>query len=296
MNKSDYSWMGSKDPFVRREKIESLDPNTDYREITKLFYADFQSIMMLQSVQSFLMNFSSPRMSRILGSTGELTRRFEKRFLDTALLAGSVMEHGFEPGPGRDAARRVNAMHRQYDIHPDDFIMTGCDEVVAALTVSGRFGWREVSDKERQSVRNYYSDQTRAFGSREPLPPTADECFAFWHQYLDEQLAFEPQNKEMADQLLRFFQKRMPSYLKPLIKPMLLAQVDDRVVRACGYATPAVPLRWLSKAFFGQLSRRDPVPDQLSSDFLGQMAEKVYPDGWKISDVGTHLGAEVANK
>ncbi|SDZ47590.1 oxygenase MpaB family protein [Herbiconiux ginsengi] len=204
MSKTRPQWLGSGDRFARLKRIQTLDPEVDYREITELFYTDFQSVMVVQGVSGFLFTFAAPRMSRILKASGQAEHHTAKRFVDTSLLTGAVMSHGLEPGEGRHAARRVNAMHRHYDIHPDDFIAVGCDVPIMSLELADRFGWRPVTDTERRGVLTHYAKEARAFGSHKPIPDTIEEARAFWENYLDTELAFEPQNKELADALLQF--------------------------------------------------------------------------------------------
>jgi hypothetical protein len=125
--------------------------------------------MLTKSFSGFMFTFAAPRISRVLSATGELEHRIAKRVVDTTLLATAVLQHGFK-GTGRDAARRINSMHSRYDIHPDDFVAVGSEEVLGSLELAERYGWREVTDKEREAVRIFYSHQARAFGSPKLLP------------------------------------------------------------------------------------------------------------------------------
>jgi ER-bound oxygenase mpaB/B'/Rubber oxygenase, catalytic domain len=288
MAKVHQRWLGGEDRYARLRKIEQLDPKSDYREIAVLFYDDFNSVMLLQAVTGFMLTYAAPRMSRILSATGETDHRVAKRFVDTALLARSVLKHGLNSEIGRDAARRVNAMHRQYDIHPEDFIMVGCDEVVMSLRIADQFGWRAVSDAEREALRIYYSHQSRAFGSRLPLPSTLAGMHDFWNQYVDQQLAFESQNLRLARVLLQYVARLMPAWLRPCVRPTLLAQVDPRIVRACGLDVPSKIVKRFSTAAFRLLGRRDPVPDG-GPDGLIDLVKTVYPDGWQVNTLGTHV-------
>ena len=66
-------WLGKPDRHARLRRIEALDLNDNYREITMLFYGDFQSVMLLKSFNGFMFTFGAPRMSRILSSTARLS-------------------------------------------------------------------------------------------------------------------------------------------------------------------------------------------------------------------------------
>jgi hypothetical protein len=280
------TWLGSPDKFARLRRIEGLDPEKDYREITRLFYEDFQTIMLVQSVTGFLFTYASPRMSRILSATGHSEHQAGKRLVDTALLVRAVQEHGVGPGEGRDAARRVNAMHRRYDIHQDDFIAVGCDVPLMSIEIATRFGWRAVTDAERESLRLQSGEQARAFGSHRPLPDTLEGMRAVWEHYLDTHAVYEPQNEVLAKALMKYVPTMMPAPVRPLVGPVLLPQVDPRILRACGLRPPSNLARRLSTAALRGLGRRDPVPDGAPDGML-DLARTVYPNGWEISDLGT---------
>lgn len=284
---SEKRWLGEPDRYARLRRIEALDPDSDYREIVGLFYTDFRSVMLPQGFNGFMMTYAAPRISRVLAQTGELEKRVAKRIIDTILLSRLVMEHGFAPGPGRDAARRVNAMHRHYDIHEDDFVAVGCDEALCGLELAERYGWRPVSEKEREALRIFYDHQSRAYGSRRSLPPSIPAMQAFWSDYLDDQARFEPQNRRLADATLGYFVQLFPRWMAPLARVLLLGQLDPRIIRACGMKQPSALSRWLAGMMLRRMGKADPVPDG-APDGLEALVAKVYPEGWEIARLGTH--------
>jgi hypothetical protein len=284
-------WLGTEDRYARLRRIESLEPEKDYREITALFESDFQSVMALKAVTTNLMTYAAPRMSRILIASGQIEHHTAKRIVDTALLQRSVMAHGLGPGEGRDAARRINAMHHAYEIHPDDYVAVGCDVPLMSLEIADRFGWRPVTDAERESMRLYYSKEARAVGSHQSLPATLDEMRTVWEHYMNTQLAFEPQNKRLAEAFLDFLPTMLPPTLRRLGTPMLTAQVDARILRGCGLRVPSAAKKRLSTALLRAFGKKDPVPDRAPDqpDRLNAFAKVIYPHGWTIDKLGTHL-------
>jgi uncharacterized protein (DUF2236 family) len=266
-------------------RIESLDPQKDCHEIARLFFADFRSVMLPHGLKGLLFTFAAPRMSRLLAATGEFEKRLAKRVVDTILFSHLVLEHGVDEGEGREAARRVEAMHRRYDIAPDDFLAVGCDEVLSALELAGRYGWRPVSEVEQVALRHYHDMKSRAYGSPRPLPPTIAAMQAFWNDYLDSPARYEPQNERLAASTLGYFRRLLPRVLRPLAPAILLSQVDPRIVRACGMHVPSNPSRWLSHRVFTLAGWRDPTPDT-GAEHLAKMAAAVYPEGWRLADLG----------
>jgi ER-bound oxygenase mpaB/B'/Rubber oxygenase, catalytic domain len=280
-------WLGTSDPYARLRKIESLDLATDYREITLLFYADFQSTMVVKSINGFMMNYASPRISRVLAGSGELEHRVAKRVVDTIMLASTVMQHGFT-GEGRDAARRVNAMHSHYDIHPEDFLAVGSEEVVGSIELAERYGWRAVTSKEREAVNLYYSQQTQAFGSRDPLPATYLKTKLLYENYLNENVHYAPQNERLGKAITAFLATLAPVPIRSLYRMILLAQLDDRVARACGIRPASRPIKWMAQTLLRRMGRKDPIPDGAPNQ-LEALIRRVYPDGYRINRLGTHL-------
>lgn len=186
----------------------------------------------------FMTTFAAPRMSRILSGTGEIEHRFAKRAVDTSITASTILQHGFGSETGRKLARHVNELHKQYDIHPDDFVLIGCDTPLFSLEMAERYGWREVTDKEREALRILYDYQARAFGSRKPLPGSTNEMKRYLSAYFDTQLYFEPQNLRMAKVALDWYVGLAPLLARPLVRKIMLGVLDPRVVRACGLPVP----------------------------------------------------------
>lgn len=278
-------WLGTDNPHARLRKIETLDLETQHREITQLFYADFQSVMLTKGFNGFMFNNAATRISRVLGSTGELEHRIAKRVVDTTLLATAVMQHGFKEGQGRDAARRVNAMHSRYDIHPDDFLAVAAEETLGSLELAERYGWRPVTDKEQEALRLYYNHQARAFGSTKELPPTIAEVKLFFSHYLDTSLSFEPQNKKLAQVLIKWYGERVPGPFRGLFRTLLVADLDPRIIRACGLRQPPSIMTQLARLLLRRTGRKDPVPDGVPTG-LEELVRSVYPNGWTFDDLG----------
>ena len=249
--------------------------------------------MLPLSFNSFMMTFAAPRISRVLESTGEIEHRVAKRVVDMSLLASAVIGHGLGTKTGRDAARRVNEMHRAYDIHEDDFIVVGSEAVVSSLELADQCGWRPVTDKEREAVRRFHSQMTQAFGSRKPLPPTLPLVRQFWSDYLDREARFEPQNLRLAKSVLGYYSMLFPKALRPLLRYAMVAILDPRIARACGMPVSSLAGRWIAIKVIRLLGRRDPVADG-GPDGLAKLAASVYPNGWELNALGTHIKAKAA--
>ena len=286
-------WLGTTDRYARLRQIEKLDLEKDFREITLLFYGDFQSVILPVGFNGFAFTYAAPTISKVLSATGEVEHRLTKRIVDTTLLARQVMQHGLREPEGRDAARRVNAMHKHYDIRTKDFVATGAENALGSVELAEKCGWRPVTDKEREAVRLYYSQQTRAFGSPEGLPPSVAETKAFFDDYLNTEVRYAPENERLTRVLLNWYGNLVPRPWGPLFKAMLVAQLEPRIARACGLKPLPAPARWAAHAFLRAVGRKDPVPDGQPSAFEARV-RTVYPNGWSVETIGTHVTAETA--
>jgi hypothetical protein len=286
-------WLGTNDPHARLRRIEQLDLETEFGEIARLFFSDFRSAMLAMGFAGFLMTYASPRMSRILSATGELEHRVAKRVVDTSLLSGMVMAHGVRHSPGRDAARRVNAMHSRYDIHQEDFVAVGCDSALKAIELAEAFGWRPVTNKEREAVRRYFATVTRTFGGRDPFPQSVEAMQQFMARYAEAQYGFEPQNRRLAEATCDYYASLAPRPWRALFRKVLLSAVEPRIIRSCGLRPPSGVARWAGRLVLKVMARRDPVPDN-AQDQLAAFARTVYPKGYDISQLGTCAHSEAA--
>ena len=130
--------------------------------------------------------------------------------------------------------------------------------------------------------------EARAFGAHRPLPATLDEMTAFRERYLDTQATFEPQNRRLADAFMGYVAGFFPRPVRPMVQAVLLAQVDPRVLRACGLPLPSGSRKRVSDGVFWMIGRAGPVADPVPGEpnGLDRIVAAVYPHGWSIGDLG----------
>jgi hypothetical protein len=288
-------WSGSTDRYARFREVERLDLESQYWQITRLFLADFQSVMIGQLYQGFLTTFAAPRMSRILAGTGEIGERTAKRAIDTALLTRAVFLDGVENGEGLRAARRVNAMHRRYPIAQEDLTAVGVDAALTQIRLATEYGWRPVLTKEMEAVRRCFERITMAYGGRLEFPGSIEAMEGFWARYKHEQFAFEPQNRELATAITTWFLGLVPRPLRPALRLALIGTADPDVLEATGFRVPtAVEARIARVIVRRGIGWRDPVPDG-GPEALDVLAKMVYPQGHAIEDLGSFTNRSVGH-
>jgi len=161
-------------------RIEQLDPAVDFREIYRLTSTYEFPWDMTQALSFALFRtYAVPSIGGLLRRTGEFVERSQKRYDDTVLILDAVLEHGPAEAEGRTAVRRMNQMHRAYDIADDDLRYVLATFVVSPIRWVDAYGWRRMSENERVANANYYRDLGRHMGIRDVRPPgrTSSGCW-----------------------------------------------------------------------------------------------------------------------
>lgn len=146
-------------------EIRRLDPERDFLRIYRIIAThEFPWDMTRALELALYRTYAVPSIGRLLAETAELTDRTQKRYDDTALLLDAVVEHGFDSTDGRTAIRRINQMHRGYDISNEDMRYVLCTFVVVPKRWLDEYGWRRLTAHEQQAVAAYYRTLGRHMG------------------------------------------------------------------------------------------------------------------------------------
>jgi hypothetical protein len=273
------------------ERIASLDPERDHLEVHQLVCAHEFPWDTLQALSLALFRtYAVPSIGALLDRTGELTSRTQRRYEDTGLLLDAVLEHGADSGPGRQALRRVNAMHAAYDISPDDMRYVLSTFVVMPIRWNDAHGWRPLTELEKQASVAYHRELGRRMGIGD-LPRTWQAWERLLDAYEDEHFGRDPGGRRVADATLELFttfpvNRRLP---RRLVRAAALALMDDPLLAALGHRRPPAVLcaavraglaararvvRWLPR-------RRNP------RWFREQPVVRGYPRGYELGRLGT---------
>ncbi|TDQ48007.1 oxygenase MpaB family protein [Actinorugispora endophytica] len=273
------------------DEIHRLDAEADCRRIALIisnheFPWDIEQALGLALYRTYAV----PGIGELLDRTQEFTRRTQHRYDDTALLLSDIMEHGFEPGRGRDALRRINQMHRSYDISNDDYryvLSTFVVMPVRWLNDLG-YGWRRLSEHEVAALTNYYRTLGRHMGIKE-IPETYDEFHELFESYEAAHFAYTDGGRAVADATLDLMVDFFPRWQRPVVRPFTKALLDDRLVKAFGYEEPSrfwrtaarLGLRARARVVRLMPPRREPRPVSANPNIVS------YPDGYDPRRIGT---------
>ncbi|NKQ24098.1 DUF2236 domain-containing protein [Streptomyces galbus] len=232
--------------------------------------------------------YAVPSIGRLLAMTAELTDRTQKRYDDTALLLDAVIEHGFDSREARTAIRRINQMHRAYDIGDDDMRYVLCTFVVVPKRWIDAYGWRRLSRHETVASAVHYRTLGRHMGIKD-VPQTYEEFEDCLDAYEAAHFAWDADARRVADATLDLMASWYPSPLAPLLRASTLALLDDPLLEAFRYPPPGPAARALVRRAVrtrGRLVRL--LPPRRRPHHARQNREiKSYPDGYRLDELGT---------
>ncbi|MFH8886103.1 oxygenase MpaB family protein [Streptomyces californicus] len=275
--------------YDRLKEIRGMDPERDFHEIyritvTREFPWDVTRALELALYRTYAV----PSIGRLLDETAELTGRSQKRYDDTALLLDAVVEHGFDAEEGRTAIRRINQMHRSYDISNDDMRYVLCTFVVTPKRWLDDFGWRRLCCHELRAFAAYY----RALGTRmgiKDLPESYEDFERTLDAYEDEHFGWDAGARRVSDATLGLMASWYPAPLAPLVRAASLALLDDALLRAFRYRRPGPLARGVTRGALRLRARAIRLmPPRRKPHYARQNPEiKGYPSGYELPELGT---------
>jgi hypothetical protein len=226
-----------------------------------------------------------PSISGLLAATGEFRDRAQKRYDDTGLLLGALVEHGYDAPSARAALRSVNRMHHRYNISNDDMLYVLSTFVYEPVRWITRFGWRPMSEHERQAAFHFNVEMGRRMGLHD-LPADYDSFEKFNVAYEREHFRFAPSNVEIADATLSLMTSWFPRPLRGVVRGAVLAPLDAPLLAAFGYRRPAWPVRALSHGGLKLIAVRRRLSRPATVPVFQEPLIRTYPDGYTVDELG----------
>ncbi|MFJ3173185.1 oxygenase MpaB family protein [Streptomyces roseus] len=275
--------------YDRLREILRLDPDKDFLAIYRLtatyeFPWDFTRALEL----ALFRTYAVPAIGGLLAETAEFTERTQKRYDDTSLLLDAVMEHGFESDTARTAIRRVNQMHRAYDITNEDMRYVLCTFVVIPARWLDAYGWRPLTHHERRAAANYYAELGRHLGIKD-IPDSYEEFEKTLDAYEEAHFGWDEGGRKVADSTLSLMASWYPAPLAPATRALALSLLDEPLLAAFRYEIPHPQVKRL---FRGALKLRGRavrlLPPRKAPHYARQNPEiKGYPHGYDVGELGT---------
>lgn len=266
-----------------------LDPETEFTEIYRnLAVYDFPWDLNQSLSFALFRTYAVPSIGRLLDDTGEFTERVQKRYDDTGLLLEAPLVHGFGSDEGRTAIRRINQMHKQYEISNDDMLYVLATFVVVPKRWIDDYGWRRLTHEEVLASVNYYRTLGRHMAITD-IPETYEEFARLMDAYEDEHFAFDTGARRVADSTMGLMQTFYPAPLAPAIELFSRSVMDEPLLAAFRYRRPNVVARRLSRAGLRMRARLvAALPARRKPRLVRDMPRiRSYPNGFDLSAMGT---------
>ncbi|CAL9371805.1 oxygenase MpaB family protein [Streptomyces sp. enrichment culture] len=275
--------------YARLEQIRRMDPFGQASEIFRLSVAyefpwDYTRALELALYRTYAV----PSIGALLAETAELTDRPQKRYDDTSLLLDAVVEHGFDSEQGRTAIRRINQMHRSYDIGNDDMRYVLSTFVVMPKRWIDAYAWRRFSRHETVAATNHFRTLGRRMGIKD-IPETYEEFEDCLDSYEAAHFAWDERARRVSDATLDLMASWYPRPLAPVLRTATLALLDDSLLRAFRYTPPPAATRALVRRAVRLRGRAVRLlPPRRAPHYARQNWEiKGYPDGYELNELGT---------
>lgn len=285
----------TKDPS---QYIKTLNPDTDFEEIVQLLQLVVFPWDCERSLEFALFRtYAVPSISGLLAKTGEFSQRTRKRYDDTELLLAEPLEHGLDSERGQEAFARINTMHDRFKIKNDDFLYVLSTFVFEPIRWLEQFGWRALTDHEKQAWFNYYIAMGKRMNIRE-LPESLEAFEAFNIHYEREQFSFAGSNHLIASKTKELFLSfYLPRFFYSIGSPFVNVLIDPPLLKAVGFKQPPKLCRSLLLALLNirRITLRV-LPKRNKPSFLTTRKRPSYPMGYAIKELGVHRQTKPASE
>ncbi|QYJ03706.1 DUF2236 domain-containing protein [Nocardioides panacisoli] len=273
-----------------RRRNEELDPEVDFVEIYRNltlyeFPWDFNQSLSL----ALFRTYAVPSIGRLLHETRQFEERCQQRYDDTALLLEAPLVHGFDSEAGRTGVRRVNQMHKMYDISNDDMRYVLSTFVVVPQRWINDFGWRRLTEGELRAMVNYFRTLGQHMAIRD-IPETYDEFMHLMDDYEREYFAYDEGGRKVADATLDLLKDFYPRPARGVLDVFSRALMDEPLLTAFRYDEPGRPARRASAAALrarARVLRHTPSRRKPTYVIDSPRIRSYAPGSFRLADLGT---------
>lgn len=267
-------------------EIEPLDPVKDHQRIVHLMVCYEFPFDTTRSLEFALFRtYCVPTISGLLDRTGEFANCPQKRYDDTDILISEMMEWGYDSKRGTAALERIKSIHSHFDISNDDFLYVLSTFVFEPIRWNEKFGWRLMCDVEKRALFEFW----RVVGQRmgiEEISKTFEAFEKFNRKYENKYFQFAPSNQRIGQATCDLFSSWFPSILRPIVRRVIYAMLDDSTRHAFGFPESSrllkyfvrQALRWRGKLVSLMPKRRKPR-------LRTEMGHPSYPNDYQVDDI-----------
>ena len=268
-------------------RIATLDPERDHVQIMHLLAGyEFPWDYVRALEMALYRTFCAPTTSALLDTTREFHDRPQRRYDDTALLMGEIVEWGYDSERGKESLRRINRFHRTYDIANEDFLYVLSTFHLEPIRWIARFGWRPLTPNEVRASYYFWREVGRRMNIRDI--PASHDAFESWSlEHERTYFAYSDANKRVATATRELFVSWAPRPLQGFVRSAIHSLLDD-TMRTC-FGFPPAP-KAMTTFVTGALRTRGRLlrlfPGHKTKQFITTKPQRSWPKGYAISDLG----------
>lgn len=272
-----------------RRRNDALDPETDYAEIVRtLALLEFPWDITQALSFALFRTYAVPSIGRLLHETQQFEQACQKRYDDTGLLLEAPLVHGFDSAPGRTGVRRINQMHRRYDISDDDMRYVLSTFVVVPKRWIDAYGWRPLTDTELRATVRYYGELGRRMGIRD-VPTTYDGFARLMDDHERRHFAYDEGGRRVADATLRLLTTFYPRPARRAVELFSRCLMEPELLAAFGYDDPGPGARRVARSLLRARARvLRHTPSRRRPRYFADLGRmRSYPHGYDLASLGT---------
>ena len=281
--------MGRYDNLRRIEQLDLEKDHVAIYELTSCYEFPWDITRALEV--ALYRTYCVPSISMLLQKTGEFTHHPQKRYDDTALIINEMTASGYDSEQGRAAQRRMNRIHKQYDISNDDYLYVLSVFIYEPVRWLERFGWRKMSEKEKLASYSCWCEIGRRMNIKD-IPESYEAFEQFSVNYEREHFCYAESNRVIGeatrDLFLSWFP--VPQFVRTWLRPAIYALLDDAMLDAFGFPHPP---RWLRQSLATTLKMRAFAlrffpPRKKPFIYSRDLKHRSYPHGYTLADLGPY--------
>lgn len=236
---------------------------------------------------AFYRTFAVPRIAGLLAHTGEIGRQPHKRSIDTGLWMYELIESGIDSDRGRRVINTLNRMHARWPIEQEDYRYVLLTFVIVPTRWIDTYGPRRLTALEKTAITRFY----RELGQRmhiTDLPTSYAQAERVLDAYEARCVTYSDAGAGLMQATQTVMAEQLPGPLKPAASWLTRLILDDHVAHAVGLRPAPRAGRALLR-LIGAVRGRTGSRRQLraASWFRpGRAVEGVYPDGYRLDDLG----------
>jgi hypothetical protein len=234
--------------MAKRSRSIGLDPETEFVEINRnLTTYEFPWDLLQALSFALFRTYAVPSIGGLLDRTGAFTDDTQKRYDDTSLPLEVPLIDGLDSPRGRAAIRRINQMHRRYDISNDDMVYVLSTFVVVPKRWLDAYGWRQLTALEVRASVRYFQELGRLMGIRD-IPATYGGFERLMDDYEATHFAYDEGARRVADATLDLLASFYPRPFRGAVLLFSKALMEPALLTAFGMDEPGRVVRWLARA------------------------------------------------